>query len=280
MSNKSLVVAIAILFSGLLASQAWAAEYSDLEKKIEELSKEIQKLEGMVKDLSFQVQQTQAIASVVKEFSFELKKAESSLRELQGINKKVTEEIQPRLLTLEGTIQGVAASFKEKHDSLQGRVFDLETSVQGLDARLKSVEGKVRELLDLDSHVQQLEKRLSALEQQVGKTVGMPPDAAKFMMKIQELSDRLQTLEQTIATLPIADLSDQISKNRARLSSLEISKANTEEVEALQARIMQLEQQLQAEVEEVKTQTSMNTALAGLGLAAALVALASIFGII
>lgn len=275
MSKKSLVVALAILFTTILAANAWSADYSDLEKKIEELSQAMGKLEGMVKDLSFQLQQTQAVSVIVKEISFELKQTESAVRDLQGIDKKIDEEIQPRLLTLEGTLQGLAASFNEKFSVFQGRVFDLETTVQGLDSRLKSVEAKVRELLGLEMQLKQLEKRIATLEQQAK----MPSaDAGKFIdftPQIQELKERLQSVEATSAALL-----DQVEKSRSRITSLELTKADTEEVEALRAQITQLEQQLLAEVEEVKAQTSLSTALGGLALVAGLIALASVFGVI
>lgn len=272
--KKSLIVVLAILFTSALATQVWAADYDELEKKIAELSQAMEKLEGMVKDLSFQVQQEQAVSSIVKELSFELKKTESAVRDLQGINKKVDEEIQPRLLVLEGTLQGVAASFNEKLSVFQGRVFDLETTVQGLDSRLKSVEGKIRELLNLEMQIRQLDKRVTALEQSAGK---MPPMDPKMDLigKIKELKDQLQSVESTTA-----DLAAQIDKNRSRITSLEMSKADVDEVDALRAQVTQLQQQLQAEVEEVKSQASLGTALGGLALVAGLVALASIFGII
>lgn len=273
--KKSIVVLMAILFSGLLATSVWAAGYEELEKKIEELSQAIQKLEGMVKELSFQIQQTQALSAIVKEFSFELKKTESAVRELEGINKKVQEDIQPRLLMLEGTIQGVAASFKEKFDVFQGRIFDLETTVQGLDARLKSLEGQVRQLLDLEQQLKQLEKRLQALEQQV--KMAPPPQVLpnELVKQLKELGDRLQKVEGSVATLE-----EQFTQSRGRIASLEMNKADAEEVEALQARVDQLEQQLKTEVEKMRSQTTMITALAGIGLVAGLMALASVFGII
>jgi len=279
MIQKSLIVVLAILFTSALAAPVWAAaaDYDELEKKIEELSQSLEKLEGMVKDLSFQFQQTQALSSIVKELSFELKKTESTVRDLSGLNEKLDQEIRPRLLTLEGTLQGVAASFNEKLSIFQGRVFDLETSVQGLDARLKSVEGKVRELLDLDRQLKQLDKRVAALEQAAKMPQNMPGDALKMEIvnQLKELRDQLQSLQGTTA-----DLASQLDRDRGRIAMLETSKADAEEVDALKARVSQLQEQMQAELEEVKSQTSLNTALAGLGLVAGLVALASAFGLL
>jgi len=282
MIKKSLIVGMAILFFGVLVANA-SADYEKLEEKIEELSQALHNLEGMVKDLSFQVQQTQAIANIVKEFSFELKQTESAVRDLQALGKKV-EELQPRLLTLEGTIQGVAASFNEKFKVFQGRVFDLETTVQGLDARLGAVEGKVRQLLALEEQLKQLEKRVQGLEKQVAQQ--MPPDGPRLealrmelMGQILELSDRLQALEENVNAM-MSDLSDQVSQNRSRIISMGVNKAGVDEVDELRARIAQLEHQLQIEAKGIKSQTNTNMVIASLGLVASLVSLAVILGVI
>jgi chromosome segregation ATPase len=268
MVKKLLVVGMAILFSGLLAASTWAgSDYKELEEKIEELSQAFQKLEGLVKDLTFQVQQMEALSAIVKEFSFELKKTESTVRDLVALEKKV-EELQPRLLTLEGTIQGMAASFGQRFSVFQGRVFDLETTVQGLDARLKAVEGKVRQLLALEAQLKKLEERVKALEQQLAQR---PPDAKRAAA----LSERLQALEETVGSL-----SDQIGRNRSRIASLEMTKADTEELDTLRAQVMELERQLLVEVEGVKSQANTNLVIASLGLVAGLVALAGAFGLI
>jgi len=284
MIKKSLIVGLAVLLCGLWTANGWAADYDELEKKVEELAQALHNLEGMVKDLTFQVQQTQAIANIVKEFSFELKQTESAVRDLQALGKKV-EELQPRLLTLEGTIQGVAASFNEKFSVFQGRVFDLETTVQGLDARLKSVEGKVRQLLALEEQLQQLEKRVQGLEKRLAQK--MPPDGPiarlealrmELSKRIQELADRLQALEGKVEAL--GGLSDQVDQNRRRITSLEVTKADAEEIDALQTRIAQLEHRLQVEAKGIKSQVNMNLALASLGLVAGLVSLAVLLGVI
>jgi chromosome segregation ATPase len=216
----------------------------------------------------------EALSAIVKEFSFDLKKTESTVRDLVTLEKKV-EELQPRLLTLEGTIQGVATSFSQKFSVFQGRVFDLETTVQGLDARLKAVEGKVRQLLALESQLKKLEERVQALERWIAER---PPDAKAAQLirrEIEALSDRLQALEETVGAL-----GDRIGRNRSLITSLEMTKADTEELDALRAQVMELERQLLVEVEGVKSQANTNLVIASLGLVAGLVALASAFGLI
>ena len=301
MSKKLRTVLTAIVLTGALIVPVGAsADYTDLEKKVEQLTANVQELEGLVKDLAFQVQQTQAVSSIVKEVSFELKKLESSVRDLQAMNEKV-EALQPRILTLEGSIQGLAASTNEKFSMFQGRVFDLETSVQGLDARLKTVEGKIRELFALEDRVKNAEKRLMELEGKVEQLAQMPGRAPKdgaaiqkkiedlrmeLMGQIYDLSEQIENLKAEMAALPVGklrsrieDLTAQVERNRSRITTLEVEKANVEEIDALRAKMAQMEQQFQAQIEEVNAKAQTNMILAGLGIAVGLAALASIFGV-
>lgn len=308
MSKKLRTVLTAIFLTGVLLVPVGAtADYTDLEKKVEELTADVQELEGLVKDLAFQVQQTQAVSTIVKEVSFELKKLESSVKDLQAMDEKV-DALQPRILTIEGTIQGLAASTNEKLGALQGRVFDLETSVQGLDARLKTVEGKMRDLFALEDRVKDLEqglKELYAKVEQLAKMPGRPPKDAKdgaqiqrqiekqieslrmeLMGQIYDLSEEIEALKAEVAALPfgriqgqIEDLSGQIGRNRSRITTLEVEKAGVEEVDALRAKMVQMEQEFQAQLQEAQAKSQTNMILAGLGIAVGLVALASLFGV-
>lgn len=300
MSKKWQLVLTAIFLTGVLIVPVGAtADYTDLEKKVEELTADVQELEGLVKDLAFQVQQTQAVSAIVKEVSFELKKLESSVKDLQAMDEKV-DALQPRILTIEGTIQGLAASTNEKLGALQGRVFDLETSVQGLDARLSTVEGKVRELFALEDRVQKLEeglKELYAKVEQLAKMPGRPKDGAaiqkqleslrmELMGQVYDLSEQLEAVKAEIAALPIAqlsaqieDLTGQVGRNRSRITSLEVEKAGVEEIDALRAKMAQMEQEFQAQLQEAQAKSQTNMILAGLGIAVGLTALASIFGV-
>lgn len=300
MSKTLRMVLTAIFLTGVLIVPVGAADYADLEKKVEELTANVQELEGLVKDLSFQVQQTQAVSSIVKEVSFELKKLESSVRDLQAMDEKV-EALQPRILNLEGTVQGLAASTNEKLGALQGRVFDLETTVQGLDARLKTVEGKIRDLFALEDRVKKLEKGLTELQEKVEQLAQMPGAPPKdggpirkqiedlrmeLKGQIYELSEEIEALKAEVAALPTAqlksqieDLSGQIGRNRSRITSLEVEKASVEEIDALRAKMAQMEQQFQAQLQEAQAKSQTNLILAGLGVALGLTALASIFGV-
>lgn len=298
MSKKLSIVLATILLAGLLAWPAGAAEYSDLEKKVEDLTQSVNQLEGLVKDLAFQLQQTQAVTGIVKEVSYEVKKLESNVKDLQNINEKF-DKLQPRILTIEGTIQGLAASMNEKFSVFQGRVFDLETSVQGLDARLKSVEAKIRELFSLEDKIQDVGKRVSEIEAKMAKMPqAMPPSGPgpgkeqlealrkDLEAEIYDLEGEVEELQNEVKALPfdklaaqIGDLSGQVDRNGGRIASLEMGKADTEEIDALNAKIAQLEQQMQSQIEQVRTQSNTNMILAGMGIAVGLAALASLFGL-
>ena len=235
MLKKSLVV-LTILFSSVMvlgATNAFA-DYEELEEKVEYLSDHVYSLEDSVKELAFQLQQSQAMSAILKELSYQLKEAESDIRDLQGVYQKV-DALYPQLLNVEGTLQGLAASMSEKHSVLQGRVFDLETSVQGLDARTKSVEGNIRELLKLQHVVETLDERTYKLEEFVdylkGMPTGSPEDMAKLMNMIEtirldltgqigNLSDRVMETEAIVGSLPIEEMQQQIDRSRNRIASL------------------------------------------------------------
>jgi len=294
MLKKSLVV-ITIMISSLVVfgAPSLADDHSDLEEKVQYLSDHVYSLEDTVKELSFQIQQTQSMNTIIKELSYQLKEAESGIRDLEGVYKKV-DNLYPQILNLEGTVQGLAASFGEKFSVLQGRVFDLETSVQGLDARMKSVEGNVRELLKLQSKVEKLDDRVVALEEfkdyLSNLPSGSPEDMAKLMNAIETMrvetqgeismiNDRVAAIEANVGALPVDEMQEQITRSRNRIASLEVSKADAGEVDALNAEIARLENELVTEIENAKLADQQNMILASLGLAVGAVALASAFGV-
>jgi hypothetical protein len=86
---------------------AWAqSDKDELAEKVFKLEQGFKRMEQMLKDLSFQVQQVGGLGDIVKEISFELKQAESMLRDLQGLEKKLSGEIQPKIANLETSIAG------------------------------------------------------------------------------------------------------------------------------------------------------------------------------
>jgi len=295
MLKKSFYVVLAILFSTTIAfsSTSIAGDYEDIEEKVQALSKDVYSLHDTVKELAFQIQQTQAITTIIKELSFQLKAAEGGIRDLQGIYQKI-DNLYPQILNLEGTVQGLAASSHEKITGLQGRVYDIETTIQGLDARLKSVEENVRALLRLESHVDKHEDRIYMLEEfrerLSNMPTGSPEDIAQLMNRVESIrmemaasaarnSDRVDVVEQSLSTLPIAAMQDQISSSRNRIASLEVSKADSSEVDSLRAQLAQLESKMHAEAEAAANQRQQNLVIGSLGLAVGAVALASAFGV-
>jgi chromosome segregation ATPase len=295
MLNKRFYAVLAILVSMTIAlsTTSVAGDYEDLEEKVQALSKNVYSLTDTVKELAFQIQQTQSMSAIIKELSFQLKEAESGIRDLQGIYDKI-DNLYPQILNLEGTLQGLAASSHEKISGLQGRVYDIETTIQGLDARLKSVEENVRALLRLESHVDKHEERIYALEEfreRLSKMpTGSPEDIAQLMNRVESIrmelsantarnADRIDVVEQSLSTLPIADMQDQISSSRNRIASLEVSKADSNEVDSLRAQLAQLESKMHAEAEAAANARQQNLIIGSLGLAVGAVALASAFGV-
>lgn len=295
MFKKSFYVVLAILFSTAIAfgTTSVAADYDDVEEKVEALSKKVYSLTDTVKELAFQIQQTQSMSAIIKELSFQLKEAESGIRDLEGIYDKI-DNLYPQILNLEGTLQGLAASSHEKITGLQGRVYDIETTIQGLDARLKSVEANVRALLKLESAVEKHEERIYMLEEfkeRLSKMpTGSPEDIAQLMNRVESirmelssqaayLSDRIDVVEISLSTLPITEMQDQINRSRNRIASLEVSKADSNEVDSLRAQLAQLESKMHAEAELAANQRQQNLIIASLGLAVGAVALANAFGV-
>jgi DNA repair exonuclease SbcCD ATPase subunit len=293
MLKKPSIVVLAILFSSLFLLGPISLADQDLEQKVDSLAKSVSNLEDTVKDLSFQLQQTQAMTDIIKEISYQLKQDESSIRDLQSVNQKI-DNLSPKILNLEGTLQGLAASLNEKNSVLQGRVFDLETSVQGLDARLKGVEGNVMELLKLPGVIDKLTDRVNALEDFKDHLAKMPSGSPEEMAKLMasfdamrtdvntqigSLTDRVSSVEQQMNGLPIAAIQSKVESSSNRISVLETNKAETSDVDALKAQVAKLQSDLSAEVTNARAQEQQNMIIAGLGLAVGAVALASAFGV-
>lgn len=298
MSRTSVRMVMAIVCAVLLvAAPAMAEDDSpSLEEKVKALSKSVDNLEDMVKDLSYQLEQAQSTNSVVKEVSYEIKQLEGEMKDLQNVQSKV-EKLPPQIASLESKIDGVAASSNEKIKVLQGRVYELETTVDGLDSRLQTVEGKVRELLSLEKQVTKLSDNVDSLSQRVAQLADQPngPQAtAKLTDRIEsirmelsgqtsELSERISRVENEISNLPISSMQANIEDNRSRIDSLESTVSaqtvSPDKVQQLQSRIMELEEQMQAQMAETQSQSNTTMAIATAGLIAGLAALAASFGL-
>lgn len=234
-----------ILFSSLSPGGAWAAgEDYDVKKKLVELEAAMAKLEAMVKDLNFQVEQMKGLESIVKELSFELKQSESQIRDLFNLEKKVNQELQPRLLSLESTVGGMAASFREKLDGLSARLFELETTVDGLASRVKVSEERLREF----------QGRINALEQAAGML-----DPAKA----QELQGRLGKLEELVL-----GLAKKVHASEAAL----MTKAEASEAAQLQAQVEKLQREMDAAKKQANTSFVVGVVGVLTGIAALMIA--------
>jgi len=243
------ILLVLILFSSFSFYEVLAAEEDyDVKKKLVELEAAISKLEAMVKDLNFQVEQMKGLESIVKELSFELKQGESQIRDLFNLEKKVNQELQPRLLSLEGTVGGMAASFREKLDGLSARLFELETTVDGLASRVKVSEERLREF----------QGRINALEQAAGML-----DPAKA----QELQARLGKLEELVL-----GLAKKVHASEAAL----MTKAEASEVVQLQTQV----EKLQREMEAAKKQANTSFVVGVVGVLTGIAALMIATGII
>ncbi len=232
----------------VLAVPAWAqSDKDELAEKVFKLEQGFKRIEQMLKDLSFQVQKVEGLGEIVKEISFELKQAESMLRDLQGLEKKISGEIQPKIANLETSIAGLAQGTKEKFDLLSSRIFQSEGMIDQLNVRLKSMEDRVRQVLSLNDQVMALQERVSTLEKQIKMPID-PQKADELTAKIAELREQLKGLGNVVSGLTnkvlkteegIAFLQTQLEEQAAQLQKMQ------EESAGLKKRLAAAENQMQ-----------------------------------
>jgi chromosome segregation ATPase len=260
-----LVVMVAV------AVPAWAqSDKDELAEKVFKLEQGFKRMEQMLKDLSFQVQQVGGLGDIVKEISFELKQAKSMLRDLQGLEKKLSGEIQPKIANLETSIAGLAQGTKEKFDLLSSRIFQSEGMIDQLNVRLKTMEDRVRQVLSLNEQVMALQERVSALEKQIKMPID-PQKADELTQKIAELREQLKGLGNVVSGLTnkvlkteegIAALQSQLEEQAAQLQKMQ------EESAALKKRLAAAESQMQT-----------NMMIGALGVAIGALAALKAFGV-
>jgi chromosome segregation ATPase len=262
------IVLLAVLVA--LAVPTWAQEKDELAEKVFKLEQGFKRMEQMLKDLSFQVQQVGGLGDIVKEISFELKQAESMLRDLQGLEKKISDEIQPKIANLETSIAGLAQGTKEKFDLLSSRIFQSEGMIDQLNVRLKTMEDRVRQVLSLNEQVMALQERVSALEKQIKMPID-PQKADELTQKIAELREQLKGLGNVVSGLTnkvlkteegIAALQSQLEEQAAQLQKMQ------EESAALKKRLAAAESQMQT-----------NMMIGALGIAIGALAALKAFGV-
>jgi chromosome segregation ATPase len=267
---KRLGIVLLVVLAAV-AVPAWAqSDKDELAEKVFKLEQGFKRMEQMLKDLSFQVQQVGGLGDIVKEISFELKQAESMLRDLQGLEKKLSGEIQPKIANLETSIAGLAQGTKEKFDLLSSRIFQSEGMIDQLNVRLKTMEDRVRQVLSLNEQVMALQERVSALEKQIKMPID-PQKADELTQKIAELREQLKGLGNVVSGLTnkvlkteegIAALQSQLEEQAAQLQKMQ------EESAALKKRLAAAESQMQT-----------NMMIGALGVAIGALAALKAFGV-
>jgi hypothetical protein len=158
-----LVLALAIVAP---AFQSFASEEDlyDLKAKILELEESLYKVGEMVKDLTFNVQENQALAEIVKEMSFQFKKSEGELHSISSLQDRIERDVIPQMISIQSTVASLGASMNEKVKALGIRVYEAESSVQQISARVKSNEDRLRYLDGIEHEVRSINERLYGVE--------------------------------------------------------------------------------------------------------------------
>ncbi len=262
---------VLLVMTVALALPVWAqTDKDELAEKVFKLEQGFKRIEQMLKDLSFAVQQVSGLGDIVKEISFELKQAESMLRDLQGLEKKLSEEIQPKIANLETSIAGLAQGTKEKFDLLSARIFQSEGMIDQLNVRLKGMEDRVRQLLSLNDQVMSLQERVSTLEKQI--TMPVDPKAAdELTMKLNELKDRLKALGDVVS-----GLTNKVMRTEEGVAALQMrAEEQTAQIQKLQEESAGLKKRLAAAESQMQT----NMMIGALGVAVGALAALKAFGV-
>ncbi len=250
MCKKAFPIIVAmILLLAAPASQAWAqsdGDYYDLKAKIVELEKQLSSVNGLVKDLTYQVQENQALSSIVKELSFQLKKSEGDLHSLSNLQDRIERDVMPQIISLQSTVSSLGSSLSEKIKALGVRVYDAESSIQQLSARIKSNEDRLRELDGVDGKVRELNERLYKVEKalQSGASLDAVQSDAEAMAKLDE---RISSLSMSVSALKsqVSDLSGmggRVDELNAQLTEVADGLSSVQfTVDSLRGRVSQVE---------------------------------------
>jgi chromosome segregation ATPase len=263
------IVLLAVMVA--LAVPAWAqSDKDELAEKVFKLEQGFKRMEQMLKDLSFQVQQAGGLGDIVKEISFELKQAESMLRDLQGLEKKISGEIQPKIANLETSIAGLAQGTKEKFDLLSSRIFQSEGMIDQLNVRLKTMEDRVRQVLSLNDQVMALQERVSTLEKQIKMPID-PQKADELTAKIAELREQLKGLGNVVS-----GLTNKVLKSEEGIAALQ---AQLEEQAAQVQKMQEESAALKKRLTAAESQMQTNMMIGALGVAIGALAALKAFGV-
>lgn len=260
------VLALAAL---ALASPLFGQEDAAIADKLAQLEAGLARLEGIVKDIAFDAQRISSLEAILKEISFQMKESEGKIRDLLAFQRSVDEDLRPRVVKLESGFSGLSFTVQKQGEKLtkleglseavaelQPRVFSLETTVQGIAAKLKTDEEQLKQVYlqanDLQKRVETLEKEMAQAQAQL-QLIGKPED----LSKLQELMNRLGLVETTIG-----GLSAKVKQQGEALAGHEgLISAQADEIAALKKEVAALKGQ---------ARTMVLVAVAGLlaGLAA------------
>ncbi len=200
MIKNIVVIALAALALGTFAATARADQYDDLTVKVVELQKNFGNLEALVKNLTYDVQQSQGFGEILKQLSFEMKKAEASISNLVVFEKRVNVEIFPTLMNLQSSVAGLVTSTQEKLDAMAGRVFTVETSVDQLSVRISTLEERTKKLMELQDRVAKLEAMITQLSGQK-PGVNTSEEIQKINASVRALEAKLSQMTTSQAEL-------------------------------------------------------------------------------
>jgi len=224
----ALMLAFAVPYSQALAEEGQAnGDYYDLKAQIVDLQQQLANVNGLLKDLSYNVQENQALSEIVKEMSFQFKKSEGELHSISSLKDRIERDVIPQMISIQSTVASLGASIGEKVKALGIRVYDSESSIQQLSARTKANEDRLRQLDGIEDAVRSLNERVYTVEKALkqgapvaGPDTGAGADVADAVAKLKDkislLSVQVQGLkgvrDQTTALGgQVADLDAQVS---------------------------------------------------------------------
>lgn len=217
MCKKAFIMVLALglafavpAFQGLAASEE-GGDYYDLKIKVTELEKQLDSMGDLLKDLTFNVQENQALSEIVKELSFQLKKSESDIHSITSLQDRIERDVIPQMISIQSTVASLGASLSEKVKALGIRVYDTESSIQQLSARVKANEDRLRALDGIEDAVRSINERVYAIEKALDKGAIVSAGASD-----SDLADKVNALYMQVQSLK--GMKDQVDSLTANVS--------------------------------------------------------------
>jgi len=217
MCKKAFIMVLALglafavpAFQGLAASEE-GGDYYDLKIKVTQLEKQLDSMGDLLKDLTFNVQENQALSEIVKELSFQLKKSESDIHSITSLQDRIERDVIPQMISIQSTVASLGASLSEKVKALGIRVYDTESSIQQLSARVKANEDRLRALDGIEDAVRGINERVYAIEKALDKGAIVSAGASD-----SDLADKVNALYMQVQALK--SMKDQVDSLTANVS--------------------------------------------------------------